>query len=132
LLIRRVPEAWLSVAAYKYDAVTCTSLALAEKSDASILQVMLGLAHGLIWGFFTQPKSLEKARLVPKEVSLSLFERAIDRTNRFVMPPSRSSTDSLENGTSALPICMGLCCRKPISGGSSWQGAVLLKAKLRG
>jgi hypothetical protein len=65
-LIRKVPASWLSVAAYQYDTVTCTSLPLAEKAEASILQVMLGSCAWFNLGIFPRNLNLKESRLIPK------------------------------------------------------------------
>jgi hypothetical protein len=65
-LIRSMPEAWLSVAAHKYDVVSCTSLPEAEKSGASILQVMFGPCAWFNMGIFPRNLSLREASISPQ------------------------------------------------------------------
>ena len=65
-LIRKVPEAWLSVAVHKQGIVSCTSLELAEKSDASILQVMLGPCSWFNLSLFPRNLDLREDGWCPK------------------------------------------------------------------
>ena len=132
-LIRRVPESWLSVAAHKYDAVSCTSLAVAEKSDASILQVMLGPCSWFNLGFFPRDLNLREARLVPKEVSLSLLTRAID-PDKQVRDAAFKEFDglNLQNRDLRFANLLGAVLPKADLRHVQLQGAVLLKAKLQG
>jgi len=132
-LIRKVPEAWLSVAAHKYDVVSCTSLALAEKSEASLLQVMLGPCSWFNLGFFPRSLSLREARLVPKEVSLSLLTRAID-PDKSVRDAAFKEFDglNLQNRDLRFANLLGAVLPKADLRHVQLQGAVLLKAKLQG
>lgn len=132
-LIRHVPESWLSVAAHKYDVVTCTSLALAEKSEASLLQVMLGPCSWFNLGFFPRSLSLREARLVPKEVSLSLLTRAID-PDKSVRDAAFKEFDglNLQNRDLRFANLLGAVLPKADLRHVQLQGAVLLKAKLQG
>ncbi|MGZ5006770.1 MAG: pentapeptide repeat-containing protein [Methylobacter sp.] len=132
-LIRKVPESWLSVAAYKYDTVSCTSLDMAEKSDASILQVMLGPCSWFNLGLFQRNLSLREARLVPKEVSLSLLTRAID-PDKQVRDAAFKEFDglNLQNRDLRFANFYGAVLPKADLRHVRLQGAVLLKAKLQG
>lgn len=132
-LIRRVPEAWLSVSAHKYDVVSCTSLAAAEKSDADILQVMLGPCSWFNLGFFSRNLDLREARLVPKDVSLSLLTRAID-PDRRVRDAAFKEFDglNLQNRDLRFANLFGAVLPKADLRHVQLQGAVLLKAKLQG
>jgi len=132
-LIRRVPEAWLSVAVHKYDIVSCTSLAMAEKSEASILQVMLGPCSWFNFGFFPRNLNLKEARLVPKEVSLSLLTRAID-PDKQVRDAAFKEFDglNLKNRDLRYANLLGAVLPKADLRRVQLQGAVLLKAKLQG
>jgi uncharacterized protein YjbI with pentapeptide repeats len=132
-LIRRVPEAWLSVAAHKYDVVSCTSLAEAEKMEASILQVMLGPCSWFNLGFFPRNLNLREARLVPKEVSLSLLTRAID-PDKQVRDAAFKEFDglNLQNRDLRFANLLGAVLPKADLRHVQLQGAVLLKAKLQG
>jgi uncharacterized protein YjbI with pentapeptide repeats len=132
-LIRHVPESWLSVAAHKYDVVSCTSLALAEKSEASLLQVMLGPCSWFNLGFFPRSLSLRETRLVPKEVSLSLLTRAID-PDKSVRDAAFKEFDglNLQNRDLRFANLLGAVLPKADLRHVQLQGAVLLKAKLQG
>jgi uncharacterized protein YjbI with pentapeptide repeats len=132
-LIRRLPEAWLSVAAHKYNIVSCTSLALAEKSEASILQVMLGPCSWFNLGLFPRNLSLQEARLVPKEVSLSLLTRAMD-PDKQVRDAAFKEFDglNLQNRDLRFANLLGAVLPKADLRHVQLQGAVLLKAKLQG
>ena len=132
-LIRRVPEAWLSVAAHQYDIVSCTSLAAAEKSEASILQVMLGPCSWFNFGLFPRNLNLREARLVPKEVSLSLLTRAID-PDKQVRDAAFKEFDglNLKNRDLRFANLFGAVLPKADLRRVQLQGAVLLKAKLQG
>lgn len=132
-LIRRVPEAWLSVAAHKYDMVSCTSLAAAEKSEASILQVMLGPCSWINLGFFPRNLNLREARLVPKDVSMSLLTRAID-PDKQVRDAAFKEFDglNLQNRDLRFANLFGAVLPKADLRHVQLQGAVLLKAKLQG
>lgn len=132
-LIRRVPETWLSVAAHKYDAVSCTSLAMAEKSDASILQVMLGHCSWFNLGLFPRNLNLREARLVPKGVSLSLLTRAID-PDKQVRDAAFKEFDglNLQNRDLRFANFFGAVLPKADLRHVQLQGAILLKAKLQG
>ena len=132
-LIRRVPEAWLSVAAHKYDVVSCTSLAVAEKSEASILQVMLGPCSWFNLGFFPRNLNLKEARLVPKEVSLSVLTRAIDPDEQ-VRDAAFKEFDglNLQNRDLRFANLHGAVLPKADLRHVQLQGAILLNAKLPG
>jgi uncharacterized protein YjbI with pentapeptide repeats len=132
-LIRSVPESWLSVAAHKYDAVSCTSLAMAEKSEASILQVMLGPCSWFNLGLFQRNLNLREARLVPKEVSLSLLTRAID-PDKQVRDAAFKEFDglNLQNRDLRFANFFGAVLPKADLRHVQLQGAILLKAKLQG
>jgi len=132
-LIRRVPEAWLSVAAHKYDVVSCTSLAAAEKSEASILQVILGPCSWFNLGFFPRNLDLREARLVPKEVSLSLLTQAIG-PDKQVRDAAFKEFDglNLQNRDLRFANLLGAVLPKADLRHVQLQGAVLLKAKLQG
>ncbi len=132
-LIRRVPEAWLSVAAHKYDVVSCTSLAAADKSDASILQVMLGPCSWFNLSFFPRNLNLREARLVPKDVSLSLLTRAID-PDKQVRDAAFKEFDglNLQNRDLRFANLFGAVLPKADLRHVQLQGAVLLQAKLQG
>ncbi|WP_333876501.1 pentapeptide repeat-containing protein [Methylobacter sp.] len=132
-LIRRVPESWLSVAAHKYDVVSCTSLAEAEKSEASILQVMLGPCSLFNLDFFPRNLNLREARLVPKEVSLSLLTRAID-PDKQVRDAAFKEFDglNLQNRDLRFANFFGAVLPKADLRHVQLQGAILLKAKLQG
>ncbi|MGZ8173104.1 pentapeptide repeat-containing protein [Methylobacter sp.] len=132
-LIRRVPESWLSVAAHKYDVVSCTSLAAAEKSDASILQVMLGPCSWFNLDLFPRNLDLREARLVPKGVSLSLLTRAID-PDKQVRDAAFKEFDglNLQNRDLRFANFFGAVLPKADLRHVQLQGAILLKAKLQG
>ncbi|MDO9270526.1 MAG: pentapeptide repeat-containing protein [Methylobacter sp.] len=132
-LIRRVPEAWLSVAVHKYDVVSCTSLAVAEKSEASILKVMLGPCSWFNLGLFPRNLSLREARLVPKGVSLSLLIRAID-PDKQVRDAAFKEFDglNLQNRDLRFANFFGAVLPKADLRHVQLQGAILLKAKLQG
>lgn len=132
-LIRKLPEAWLSVAVHKYDVVSCTTLALAEKTEASILQVMLGPCSWFNLGFFPRDLNLRETRLVPKEVSLSLLTRAID-PNKSVRDAAFKEFDGLNLRKRDLRFAnlFGAVLPKADLRQVQLQGAVLLKAKLQG
>ncbi|MDD5319996.1 MAG: pentapeptide repeat-containing protein [Methylococcales bacterium] len=130
-LIRRVPEAWLSVVAHK-EVVSCTSLAEAKKSEATILQVMLGPCAWDL-GYFPRNLDLRDTTLVPKEVSLSLVARAID--------PDKSVRDAafkefagvyLQKRDLRFANLSGALLPKADLRDAQIQGAILLKAKLQG
>ena len=132
-LIRKVPESWLSVAAHKYDVVSCTSLAMAEKSEASILQVMLGPCSWFNLGLFPRNLDLREARLVPKGVSLSLLTRAID-PDKQVRDAAFKEFDGLNLQDRDLRFAnfFGAVLPKADLRHVQLQGAILLKAKLQG
>ncbi|MGZ8928223.1 MAG: pentapeptide repeat-containing protein [Methylobacter sp.] len=132
-LIRKVPESWLSVAARKYDVVSCTSLAEAEKTEASILQVVLGPCSWFNLGVFPRNLRLREARLVPKEVSLSLLTRAID-ADKSVRDTAFKEFDglNLQNRDLRFANLFGAVLPKADLRRVRLQGAVLLKAKLQG
>jgi len=132
-LIRKVPEAWLSVAAHKYDVVSCTSLAMAKKSDASILQVVLGPCSLFNLDLFSRNLDLREARLVPKDVSLSLLTRAID-PDKQVRDAAFKEFDglNLQNRDLRFANFFGAVLPKADLRHVQLQGAILLKAKLQG
>lgn len=132
-LIHRMPEAWLSVAARQYDVVSCTSLAQAEKSEASMLQVMIGPCSWFNLGLFQRNLDLRETRLVPKEVSLSLLTRAID-PNKPVRDAAFKEFDGLNLRKRDLRFAnlYGAVLPKADLRRVQFQGAVLLKAKLQG
>jgi uncharacterized protein YjbI with pentapeptide repeats len=132
-LIRRMPESWLSVAAHKYDVVTCTSLEMAEQSDASILQVMLGPCSWFNLNLFPRNLNLREARLVPKGVSLSLLTRAID-SDKQVRDAAFIEFDglNLQNRDLRFANLYGAMLPKADLRHVQLQGAILLKAKLQG
>jgi len=132
-LIRRMPESWLSVAAHKYDVVTCTSLEMAEQSDASILQVMLGPCSWFNLNLFPRNLNLREARLVPKGVSLSLLTRAID-SDKQVRDAAFMEFDglNLQNRDLRFANLYGAMLPKADLRHVQLQGAILLKAKLQG
>lgn len=132
-LIRKVPESWLSVAVHQYDRVYCTTLAEAEKSDASILQVMLGPCSWVNLGLFPRHLVLREARLVPKEVSLSLLARAID-PNKPLRDAAFKEFDGLNLRRRDLRFAdlYGAVLPKADIRQVQLQGAILLKAKLQG
>ena len=132
-LIRKVPETWLSVAAHKYDVVSCTSLAMAEKSDASILQVVLGPCSLFNLDLFSRNLDLREARLVPKGVSLSLLTRAID-PDKQVRDAAFKEFDglNLQNRDLRFANFFGAILPKADLRHVQLQGAILLKAKLQG
>lgn len=132
-LIRKVPASWLSVAAYRYDTVTCTSLSLSEKAEASILQVMLGPCVWFNWGVFPRNLNLRETRLIPKEVSLSLLTRATD-TNKTIRDSAFKEFDglNLQNRDLRFANLLGAVLPKADLRHVQLQGAVLLKAKLQG
>jgi len=132
-LIRHVPESWLSVAAHKYDTVSCLSLEQAKKSEASILQVMLGPCSWFNLGFFPRNLNLREARLVPKEVSLSLLTRAID-PDKQVRDGAFKEFDglNLQNRDLRFANLFGAVLPKADLRHVQLQGAVLLRAKLQG
>lgn len=132
-LIRKVPASWLSVAAYQYDTVTCTSLPLSEKMEASILQVMLGPCVWFNWGIFPRNLKLRETRLIPKEVSLSLLTRATD-TNKNIRDSAFKEFDglNLQNRDLRFADLFGAVLPKADLRHVQLQGAVLLKAKLQG
>ena len=132
-LIRRAPETWLSVAAHRYDVVTCTSLAEAQKSEAAILQVMLGSCSWFNLSFFTRNLDLKEARLVPKEVPLSILTRATD-PNKQIRDAAFKEFDglNLQNRDLRFANMMGAVLPKADLRHVQLQGAVLLKAKLQG
>jgi uncharacterized protein YjbI with pentapeptide repeats len=132
-LIRIMPESWLSVAAYKYDVVTCTPLEMAEKSDASILQVMLGPCSWFNLNLFPRNLDLREARLVPKGVSLSLLTRAID-SDKQIRDAAFIEFDglNLQNRDLRFANLYGAMLPKADLRHVQLQGAILLKAKLQG
>ena len=132
-LIRRMPESWLSVAAHKYDVISCTSLTEAEKIDASILQVVLGPCSWFNLDLFTRNLNLREARLVPKEVSLSLLTRATD-PNKQIRDAAFKEFDglNLQNRDLRFANLFGSVLPKADIRHVQLQGAVLLKAKLQG
>jgi uncharacterized protein YjbI with pentapeptide repeats len=132
-LIQRAPEAWLSVAVHKQGTVSCTSLAQAEKSDASILQVMLGPCSWFNLGFFSRNLNLKETRLVPKEVSLSLLTGAID-PNKAVRDAAFKEFDglNLRNRDLRYANLLGAMLPKADIRHVQLQGAILLRAKLQG
>ena len=132
-LIRKVPESWLSVAAYQYDTVTCTSLPLAEKAEASILQVMLGPCAWFNLGIFPRNLNLKETRLIPKEVSLALLTRATD-PNKQVRDNAFKEFDglNLQNRDLRFANLFGAVLPKADLRHVQLQGAILLKAKLQG
>lgn len=132
-LIRRMPESWLSVAVHKYDTVSCTSLAKAEKSDASILQVMLGPCSWFNLDLFPRNLNLREARLVPTGVSLSLLTRAID-PDKQVRDAAFKEFDglNLQNRDLRFANFYGAMLPKADLRHVQLQGAILLKAKLQG
>jgi uncharacterized protein YjbI with pentapeptide repeats len=132
-LIKKVPSSWLSVAVYQYDRVTCTTLPLAEKTEASILQVMLGSCGWFDWGLFPRNLDLKEARLVPKEVSLSQLTRATD-SNKQVRDNAFKEFDglNLQNRDLRFANLFGAVLPKADLRHVQLQGAVLLKAKLQG
>jgi uncharacterized protein YjbI with pentapeptide repeats len=132
-LIRRMPESWLSVAAHKYDVVSCTSLAQAEKIDAFILQIVLGPCSWFNLDLFTRNLNLREARLVPKEVSLSLLTRATD-PNKQIRDAAFKEFDglNLQNRDLRFANLFGAMLPKADIRHVQLQGAILLKAKLQG
>ena len=132
-LIRRVPSSWLSVAAYHYDKVTCTSLPLAERVEASILQVMLGSCSWFNLNLFERNLNLKEARLVPKEVALTLLIRATD-PNKQVRDSAFKEFDglNLKNRDLRFANLFGAVLPKADLRHVQLQGAVLLNAKLQG
>ncbi|ESS72148.1 pentapeptide repeat protein [Methyloglobulus morosus KoM1] len=132
-LIRKVPPSWLSVAAYQYDTVTCTSLPLSEKTEASILQVMLGPCAWFNWGLFPRNLNLRETRLIPKEVPLSLLTRATD-ANKTIRDGAFKEFDglNLKNRDLRFADLYGAVLPKADLRHVQLQGAVLLKAKLQG
>jgi Pentapeptide repeats (8 copies) len=136
-LIRKVPASWLSVAAYQYDAVSCTSLPLAEKSEASILQVMLEPCAWFNLDLFQRNLNLnlnlKEARLVPKEVALSLLTRATD-PNKQVRDSAFKEFDglNLKNRDLRFANLFGAVLPKTDLMHVQLQGAVLLNAEPQG
>ena len=132
-LIRHVPTSWLSVAAYHYGKVTCTSLPLAEKAEASILQVMLGSCSWFNLNLFERNLNLKEARLIPKEVALSLLIRATD-PNKQVRDSAFKEFDglNLKNRDLRFANLFGAVLPKADLRHVQLQGAVLLNAKLQG
>lgn len=132
-LIRRMPEPWLSVAAHKYGTVSCTSLAEAAKTDATMLQVVLGPCSWFNLDLFTRNLDLKEARLVPKEVSLSLLTRATD-PNKQIRDAAFKEFDglNLQNRDLRFANLYGAMLPKADIRHVQLQGAVLLKAKLQG
>jgi uncharacterized protein YjbI with pentapeptide repeats len=132
-LIRKAPESWLSVAAHRYGMVTCTSLPQAEKSEASILQVMLGPCSWFDLGLFPRNLNLREARLVPKEVSLSLLTRATD-PDKSIRDAAFKEFDGLNLQKRDLRYAnlYGAMLPKADLRHVRLQGAILLKAKLQG
>ncbi len=132
-LIRKVPAAWLSVAAYQYNTVACTSLPQAEKSEATILKVVLGTCGWFNLNLFPRNLDLKEAKLVPKEVSMALLTRATD--------PDKPVRDSafkefeglnLQNRDLRFANFYGAVLPKADLRHVQLQGAVLLNAKLQG
>jgi uncharacterized protein YjbI with pentapeptide repeats len=132
-LIRTAPAAWLSVAVHKHGSVSCTSLALAEKTDASILQVILGPCTWFNMSFFSRNLDLRERRLVPKEVSLAVLTRAID-PDKSVRDAAFKEFDGLNLQKRDLRFAnlQGAVLPKADIRHVRLQGAVLLKAKLQG
>jgi uncharacterized protein YjbI with pentapeptide repeats len=132
-LIRRMPESWLSVAAHKYGTASCTSLAEAAKTDATMLQVVLGPCSWFNLDLFTRNLDLREARLVPKEVSLSLLTRATD-PNKQIRDAAFKEFDglNLQNRDLRFANLYGAMLPKADIRHVQLQGAVLLKAKLQG
>jgi uncharacterized protein YjbI with pentapeptide repeats len=132
-LIRKVPESWLSVAAHKYGVASCTSLAEAEKSEAAILQVVLGSCSWFDLGLFSRNLDLREARLVPKEVSLSLLTRATD-PDKSIRDAAFKEFDGLNLQKRDLRYAnlYGAVLPKADLRHARLQGAILLKAKLQG
>ncbi|MGJ0486768.1 MAG: pentapeptide repeat-containing protein [Methylomicrobium sp.] len=132
-LIRKVPEAWLSVAVHKQGTVSCTSLESAEKTEASILQVMLGPCSWFNLSFFSRNLDLKERRLVPKEVSLSLLTRATD-PDKSIRDAAFKEFDGLNLQKRDLRFAnfLGAVLPKADIRHVQLQGAVLLKAKLQG
>jgi uncharacterized protein YjbI with pentapeptide repeats len=132
-LIRRLPEAWLSVAAHQYDAVSCSSITQAAKSDAAILQVMLGPCAWFNMALFTKNLNLQEARLVPKEVSLSLLTRAID-PDKQIRDLAFKEFDglNLQNRDLRFANMLGAVLPKADLRHVQLQGSVLLKPSCKG
>lgn len=132
-LIRRMPESWLSVAAHKYGVVSCTPLAKTEETDASVLQVVLGPCFWFNLDLFTRNLNLREARLVPKEVSLSLLTRATD-PNKAIRDEAFKEFDglNLQNRDLRFANLYGAMLPKADIRHVQLQGAILLKAKLQG
>jgi uncharacterized protein YjbI with pentapeptide repeats len=132
-LIRHVPESWLSVAVRKDDVVFCTSLAQAEKTDASTLQVMFGPCSWFNLGFFPRNLNLKESRLVPKEVSLALLTKAI-APDKQLRDAAFKEFDglNLQNRDLRFANLLGAVLPKADLRHVQLQGAVLLKAKLQG
>ncbi len=132
-LIRKAPASWLSVAAYQYDTVTCTSLPEAEKTEASILQVMFGPCAWHDLSLFPRNLNLKEAKLIPKEVSLSLLTRATD-PNKQVRDSAFKEFDglNLQNRDLRFANLFGVVLPKADLRHVQLQGAILLKAKLQG
>lgn len=132
-LIQRVPAAWLSIAAYQYNQVTCTSLQQAEKLEASILKVVLGPCGWFNLELFSRNLDLKEAKLVPKEMTMALLTRATD--------PDKSVRDNafkefeglnLQNRDLRFANFYGAVLPKADLRHVQLQGAVLLNAKLQG
>jgi uncharacterized protein YjbI with pentapeptide repeats len=132
-LIRRVPETWLSVAVHKQGTIFCTSLEQAEKTTASILQVMLGPCSWFDLSFFSRNLNLREKRLVPKEVSLSLLTRATD-PDKSIRDAALKEFDGLNLQQRDLRFAnlQGAQLPKADIRHVQLQGAVLLRAKLQG
>jgi uncharacterized protein YjbI with pentapeptide repeats len=132
-LIRKVPETWLSVAVHKQGTISCTSLEQAEKTEASILQVMLGPCAWFDLSFFSRNLNLIERRLVPKEVSLSLLTRATD-PNKAIRDAAFKEFDGLNLQKRDLRFAnlQGAQLPKADIRHVQLQGAVLLRAKLQG
>jgi len=132
-LIRKVPSTWLSVAAYHYDKVTCTSLPLSVKDDAPILQVMLAPCSWFQLNLFERNLFLKEARLVPKEVTLAILTRATD-PNKQIRDNAFKEFDGLNLKDRDLRFAnfLGAVLPKADLRHVQLQGAVLLNAKLQG
>jgi uncharacterized protein YjbI with pentapeptide repeats len=132
-LIRRLPESWLSVAVHKYDFVSCAPLTMAEKSEASVLKVMLGPCSWFDLALFPRNLYLREARLVPQGVSLALLTRAID-PDKQVRDAAFKEFDglNLQNRDLRFANFYGAVLPKADLRNVQLQGAILLKAKLQG
>ncbi|MEQ1638399.1 MAG: pentapeptide repeat-containing protein [Methylococcales bacterium] len=136
-LIHMLPEGWLSVASYKEDddVVSCTplSLTLAKKSEAPILQVMLGSCAWFNFDLFPRNLNLRETLLVPKDVPLSLVIRATD-PDKLVRDAAFKEFAGLNLQKRDLRFAnlFGAVLPKADLRHVELQGAVLKRAKLQG